>query len=156
MQSNFDPTSFLEQSIQGQLSTRYVLIPQGEYPAIISKYEARQHEKEGKVSTIVDVTFEIDDANAREITGLPNPTVRQSVFLDLTAEGKLDTSKGKNVPLGRMLKALGLTDDDGNLKEEFRWNSLLGQPCFVAVEHNPSKDGKETYANVGKIGKTRS
>lgn len=152
MTSNFDPTSFLDQSVTGSNATAFIPHPAGDFPAIITKVTPRQMDSKqnpGTMQTLVDVTYETDDANAREVTGLPKPTVRQSIFLDLNDAGKLDMSKGRNVQLGRLREALGLNDPD----KPFSFNSLIGQPCVVKVVHNPSKDGRETYANVDSVGK---
>lgn len=146
--------TFLNETITGANSTSRIPVPRGEYPAIIDDVAYREMDRKdqpGVKSHIVDVTFAIDDANVREVTGLPKPTVRQSLFLDLTAEGKLDVSKGKNVGLGRLREALGLNDPD----KPFSFGHLKGQACYVTVEHNPSnKPDGEIYANVGKVGKS--
>lgn len=152
MNSNFDPTSFLDAPVNGASATAYIPHPPGDFPAIISKLAVRQVEDKqniGQQRTLVDVSYETDDANAREVTGLPKPVVRQTLFLDLTEDGKLDMSKGKNVSLGRLREALGLNDPE----KPFAFSQLYGQPCIVRVVHNPSKDGKEVYANVDTVGK---
>ena len=150
--SNFDPTTFLDQNVSGANSTQFIPHPAGDFPAVISKLSPRQIESRqnpGTQQTIVDVTYETDDANAREVTGLAKPTVRQSLFLDLSDAGQLDMSKGKNVQLGRLREALGLNDP----ARPFAFSQLVGQPCMVKVTHNPSKDGREVYANVDTVGK---
>jgi hypothetical protein len=150
---NVDPQAFLDQTIQGANSTTRIPIPVGDYPCIIKDIAYRTIERKdqpGAMSHVLDVVYAIDDANVREVTGLPQPTVRQTCWLDLTDEGKLDMSKGKNVDLGRLREALGLNDPS----VPFSFNQLKGQACFVKVVQNPSKDGKETYANVDRVGKT--
>jgi hypothetical protein len=148
-----DSATFLSETVTGSNSTSRIPVPKGEYPAIISEIGYRtmpRKDNPALLSHILDVTYAIDDANVREVTGLPTPTVRDSLFLDLTDENKLDMSKGKNVQLGRLREALGLNDPN----VQFSFMNLKGQPCYVTIEWNPSKDGKETYANVGKVGKS--
>lgn len=153
MQSNFDPQSFLQEPVVGGFSTRVNPIPDGDYPAIVTKYDARQMQASdgsGRLFTTVDVTFEIDDQRAREATGMDKPTSRMTVFLDLTDDGKLDRSKGKNVQLGRLLEGLGLNDES----KQFQWPDLVGKPCVVHVEGSPSKkDPRDIFSNVTKVGK---
>lgn len=149
----FDANAFLNQEITGALDTKYIPIPQGDYPAIITKLEGREQDNKNDPSkpwTVLDVTYQIEDAKVREITGLPAPTVRQSIFLEMGPDGRLDTSKGKNIPLGRLREAVGLNDPD----KPFSFQQLMGQACVVSVTHTPKKDDPSTiYSNVSKVGK---
>jgi len=148
----FDPNTFLNDTVTGANDTRYIPVPQGEYPAIIKSVAARQVDRKdqpGQKSTIVDITYEIDDATVKTVTGLDNPTVRQSLFLDLTPNGKLDMSKGKNIQLGKLREALGLNDPN----KPFGFNDLAGRAAIIGIEHNPGKNEGEVYANVSKVGK---
>jgi hypothetical protein len=146
----FDPTSFLMQETSDQMDTQFTPIPAGEYPALIKKVEARQTQSTkdpSEVWTILDITYIIDDQGVREETGLPEPSIRQSLFLDLL-DGKLDTGKGKNVNLGRLREAVGLNEPG----QAFTFDALVGQACIVSVKHVPAKDDPEIiYANVGKV-----
>ena len=146
----FDPASFLTQETSDQMDTQFTPIPAGEYPAMIKGVEARQTQSTkdpNEVWTILDVTYIIDDQGVREETGLPEPTIRQSLFLDLL-DGKLDTGKGKNVNLGRLREAVGLNTPG----QAFTFDALVGQACIVSVKHVPAKDDPEIiYANVGKV-----
>ena len=147
----FDPASFLSQETTDQMDTSFTPIPAGEYPAMVKSVDARQQpstKDPAEVWTILDVTYAIDDQGVREETGLPEPTIRQSIFLDIGDDGKLDTGKGKNVNLGRLREAVGLNQPG----QAFSFGSLVGQACIVAVKHNPSKDDPEiVYANVSKV-----
>lgn len=147
----FDPNAFLDSETIEQMDTRFPLIPQGEFPAIVDGIDARQQDSTkvpGEVWTILDVTYAIDDAGVREETQLPKPTVRQSIFLDMGEDGKLATGTGKNVNLGRLREALGLNQPG----QAFNFNMLVGQACIVAIKHNPDKNDPEIiYANVGKV-----
>lgn len=148
----FDPNSFLQDTVTGANDTKYIPVPQGEYPAIIKSVAARQMDKKdkpGEKMTVADVVYEIDDATVKEVTGLDNPTVRQSLFLDLTPQGKLDMSKGKNINLGKLREALGLNDPN----KPFSFGDLPGRAAIISVEHTPGKNEGEVYANVGKVGK---
>ena len=102
-----------------------------------------------KQVTVTDIVYELDDQAARTATGLDTPTVRQSVFLDLTPNGKLDMSKGKNIGLGKLREALGLNDPN----KPFSFADLPGRAAIVTVEHTPGKEPGDVYANVSKVGK---
>lgn len=149
---SFDPNTFLADTVTGANDTKYIPVPQGEYPAIIKSVAARQMASKSDTSkqvTVADIVYEIDDATVKQVTGLDNPTVRQSVFLDLTPQGKLDMSKGKNISLGKLREALGLND----ASRAFSFADLPGRAAIVAVEHTPGKNEGEVYANVSKVGK---
>lgn len=147
----FDPASFLMQETEDQMDTQFILIPAGEYPAMIQAVAARQQQNPNDpavVWTILDITYVIDDQGVREETGQDTPTIRQSLFLDLLDTGKLDTGKGKNVNLGRLREATGLNQPG----QAFSFGALVGQACVVAVSHTPDKKDPEiVYANVKKV-----
>lgn len=149
----FDPNTFLADTITGSNDTKYIPVPQGEFPAIIKAVNARQMASKADASkqiTVVDIVYEIDDAGVKATTGLDSPTVRQSVFLDLTPNGKLDMSKGKNIGLGKLREALGLNDPN----KSFSFQDLPGRAAIVSVEHTPNdRDPGSVYANVSKVGK---
>lgn len=150
MSDVFDAASFLNQSHNSGFETKFTKVEPGEYPAIIDKVGYRTAPKKdspGEESHILDVTYFIDDARQKEVTGLDRPTVRQTVFLDIVG-GKLDKSKNKNVTLGRLLTALGLND------REFSFNDLPGRACMVKVGQSPNtKDPTDPYVNVESVGK---
>lgn len=149
----FDPNQFLSDTVRGANDTKYIPVPQGEYPAIVKAVNARQMSSKAdpsKMVTVADIIFEIDDQTVRTATGLDNPTVRQSVFLDLTPQGRLDMSKGKNIGLGKLREALGLNDPN----RDFSFADLPGRAAIVQVEHTPNeKSPGDVYANVSKVGK---
>lgn len=152
-----DPSSFLEQTITGAFSTQRIPVPKGEYPAIIKEIGHRTMDSKqapGTVTHMLDVTFGIDDANVKEVTGLPEPSVRQTIFLDLTTDDTgrtvLDGSAGKNIQLGRLREAAGQNDPN----TPWSFNMLVGAAVVVSIEHNPgTKDPRDTFANVAKVGK---
>ena len=147
----FDPAQFLMQETSDQMDTQFVLIPAGEYPAIIKSVAARQQQNPNdpaQLWTILDITYSIDDQGVREETGQDDPTIRQSLFLDLDDSGKLSSGKGKNVNLGRLREAVGLNVPG----TAFSFAALTGQACIVAVKHTPDKKDPEiVYANVNKV-----
>ena len=152
--SLFDAATFLEQTVTGAMDTKYPLIPAGEYPALSKSIAARkQPAKDPTVAdyTVLDIVWSIEDAGVKEATKLDNPTCRQSVFLDLDENGKIDMRETKNVQLGRLRDALGLNQEG----VEFSFAQLVGQPAIVKIEHSPNpKDAENPYSNVTKVAST--
>lgn len=140
---SFDPDQFLATTTDAALSTEFTPIPEGEYNAVVTKVEARQTAS-GK--SIMDVTWAIDDANVRAVTGMENPTCRQTVWLDITDSGALDISKGKNVSLGRLREALGQ-----NRPGAWAPSMMIGNVARVLISHRLYEG--QTFADVKKVSK---
>lgn len=135
--------------VVGANDTKYPICPAGEYPAVVDKYEGRQMSTANGISTILDITWVIMDEDVKKTLGMERPTVRQSVFLDLTGEGRLDTSAQKNIKLGRLREALHLNDPS----KEFSFDQMVGVTAMVTIGHTVDKNDSEVvYANVTKVG----
>ena len=106
--STFNPQEFLTQTIEGANSTSFKPVPEGEYLLQVEKLDIRTVAKTGQV--ILDTTFAILDDGVKAAMGMEKVTVRKGIFLDLTAQGKIDTSENKNVDLGRLRAAVGQND----------------------------------------------
>lgn len=148
----FDSNSFLQsQTVEGKLETQFTPIPAGEYVGLIQKLEAKEQPNDkqpGQVWTIVDIHIAIDDARAKEATGMQNPVVRDSLFLDME-NGKLATGKNKNIALGRYLEATGQNGVVGN-----PFSLILGKMVKVQCAVEPDKkDPSKIYTKVKAVGK---
>lgn len=144
----FDPQSFLDQSTTDANSTVREPIPEGEYTAIVDKVDVRSFQgtkDPSKTYVSLDVTWAIDDEAVRQKTGLPKPTCRQSLMLDLTEGGGLDMGKGKNVGLGRLREAVGLNAPG----RPFSFRQLEGQVAKVFVTHRATDEA--VYDEIKKV-----
>lgn len=110
MSGIFDPNTFLDQQETGASSTYIEPIPAGEYTAVVRSTDVREIETKRGKSQILDITWELQDQDLKVSLDRESVTARQSVFLDLTPEMRLDMGKGKNVQLGRVREALGQND----------------------------------------------
>lgn len=138
--SNFDPFVFLNAESESGFDTEYTPVPAKEYIAAISKVTPRALE-DGRV--VMDVQWKFSDAEATEATGLPENSVRQTVWLDTNEHGGLAKGKGKNVALGRLLSALGMNDGSA-----FSFNALVGKMGKIKVDHKLGKAGTEREGQV--------
>ena len=144
--SLFDPEQFMEQTVEGELSTSIPPVTPGEYPVYISDVEAKviTSKETGKDYFILEYSVVIDSEEARQVTGLSEPKARGSVFLDVTAEGGLDTSKGKNIDLGRLRAAVGQNIENMPWKP----NDLIGAALIAQVGNRPdSRPGNNNVYN---------
>ena len=140
--SNFDPDTFLDTAVDTELSTEFIPVPEGEYVAVIDDLQMKPTRKGGMM---VMVKWSIDDAAVASETGRDNNTVTQMIFLDLTAEGQLDTAKGKNIKLGKLRDVFNQNSSGHSLRE------LLGNSARIMVTHTASDDGEMTYTNVNSV-----
>lgn len=146
----FDPDQFMNETYEEANDTKYVPVPEGEYPAIIEKVELKQVEgKDGKSFYPLEVTWNIQDQGVQDLLGQEVVRIRQSLYIDFNAAGTaMDFGKGKNIQLGKLREALGLN----TAGQRFSLKSLEGQSAKVWVKQTPKKDDPETiYANVTKV-----
>lgn len=145
----FDPSSFLDESVNESNSTVSTPVPEGEYQAVAGEPAIRSGtDKNGDPWTALDITWSIDGGQypaVAEATGRPSNSVRQSFFLDVDANGKLDIGKGKNVSLGRLREALGLNTPG----KPFSFRMIQGQVAKVTVKHRVYQDA--LFADVKAV-----
>lgn len=143
--SDFDPDSFLNETVEGAMSTAMEPIPEGEYLAVISsKDKAVNIRKTQKGGAVLDITWEIQDAELQEKLNREVVTVRQSIFLDITPQGTMDRSKGKNVGLGKLRAALNQNDPS----RPWSVGMLVGcGPATIKVTQRPSPDDDSIIYN---------
>lgn len=140
----FDEDAFMSSTSEGEMSTEMIPVPVGEYQAIVKKVATRSGSSEKGDWAVLDVTWSIDDAGVTEATGMDSPSVRQSIFLDVSESGGLDLGKGKNVGLGRLREALGQ-----NTGAAWSPSMLEGNVATVMVEHR-LYEGR-TFADVKNV-----
>lgn len=150
MSQVFNVDTFLDYTTTDSNDTVFVPVPIGEYTAVISEVKARQFAKKDDPSitfVALDVTWEIDDQPVKELLGRDKVTVKQSVFLDISASGGLDMGKGKNVGLGRLRDAVNLNGPG----QPFAPSMLNGRIAKITVTHATGKEPGSILANVGGV-----
>jgi hypothetical protein len=133
----FDADNFMAATVEGELSTEYVNVPENEYQAVAGDAKIR----EAKGSVMMDIPWTIDDPSVAEVTGRETNTVRQTIFLDITEQGGLDLAKGKNVQLGKLRQALGQ-----NGPGAWSPSMISGNVAKVRVSHRMYEG--TTYADI--------
>lgn len=141
----FDPTNFLDQTINDANSTQTIPVPEGEYTAIVDgEPVVRQWtSKDGtKTGLAVDLNWLVDDAGVKQAVGRDRIIVRQGIMLDLNDSGGIDTGKGRNANLGRLRDAVGLNEPG----KPFNFRMLQGKLAKVSIKHRVADD--VIYAEV--------
>lgn len=141
--SSFDPDAFMNSSTTDANDTKFVPVPEGEFPGVVAEVAPR---KAGD-KPVLEVKWKIDSDEVRTATGLADPTVRQTIWLDLTEQGGLDMGKGKNVGLGKLREALGQN------KAGAPWSPgmLMGQVAMLKIGHRAGKEAGEVFADVKAV-----
>lgn len=146
---SFNPDEFLNATTSDSNDTKVVPVPVGEYMGVIDKVTPRQWQsKDGTQSGVaLDIIWLVEDANVKALLGRDTVTVKQGCMLDLNSTGGLDTTKGKNIGLGRLREAVGKNEAG----QPFSFNMLPGLSAKIAVSHRIN--GEDTYAEVKGVAK---
>jgi hypothetical protein len=133
--SNFDPATFLNATVNAP-SEKADPLPEGDYIGVCGAPEVRvtQGRKDPtKTYMFVDipVTLEVP-VELQSSLGLP-PTrrVTHSFGLDVTDQGTLDNSKGKNNGMRLLREALDMNKPG----DAFSLATVEGRPIRVALKH---------------------
>jgi hypothetical protein len=148
----FDAESFLNQTVEDANDTQRLQVPAGEYIAQIESVKAREWKKRDDPTVhgvSLDVNWNVDDANIRQLFGRDKVLCPQGVFLDLTESGNLDFGKGKNSDLGRLREATGLNTPG----QPFAFTMLTGKVAKIKVKEVVQDDGtiRSRVVAVAKI-----
>jgi len=157
----FDPDAFINQTTEGPMSVQITQAPEGEWQAVVStdgelkdwfgtaEWEDRKT-GEHKSAPTCEIPIEITDQRAKDLIKRDKITTRYRMFLDLTPDGKLDASEGKNVKLGALRAAVGQ-----NGPQPWNFGMLRGAGPFLArVKQNSDKKNPEIkYAEVTRVTK---
>ena len=145
--SAFNPDTFLNTEITESNATAYIPVPEGEFIGSIKNLKPRVL-TDGRA--VLDLNWTIDNDTAREATGMAEPSVRQTIWLDLSENGGLDFGKGKNIGLGRLRDALGQNETG----KPWQPGMLVGGVAKVKVAHSIDKrDGETIQAQVSSVTK---
>ena len=145
--SDFNPENFMNSTTSEANSTQYAQIAEGEYMASIATVTPRTT---GTGKALLSVKWNVDDEAARQETGMAEPSVFQTVWLDVTESGGLDFGKGKNVQLGKLRDALG----QNQAGKPWAPGMLVGGLAKVRVKHSIDKrDNVTLNAEVSAVTK---
>lgn len=153
--SSFNPEAFASGSFEGEGDTRRFQLPPKEYMAFVvgpfgedKKTRIRTTDK-GHV--IFEIVWQPDDAEVKQQFGLEKlPTVRQSIFLDITEQGGLDMGPFKNADLNKLREVFELN------AAGVRWSfqDFIGKPARIKVEQRPNpQDPNNPFSNVTAVTK---
>jgi hypothetical protein len=156
----FDPESFMNQNVDAPMATTLQSVPEGEYTAMIGDFDSSAFRtvtitnKQSGLSQerpVLDVPFIIDDAALKAKLQRETVTHKETFWLDITADGRLDTGPDRNVRLGQLRAALGQNDPGSPWTPSQLRN--MG-PVRIKIATTPDKtDPDRKYTNITKYAK---
>lgn len=151
-----DLSGLLNVSTSAPLSTVVKVCPEGEMKMLIDDGDKWLTFKDGdpakNLSPQLVILCSVIDDRAKTFLGRDKVLVPKTIWLDTTADGKLDLGEGKNVDLGRLLAVFDL-NQPGNQLEKV--NALRGKGPFIGKVHHrlDTRDNVTKYAEVRKVTK---
>ena len=143
--TSFDKETFMNAEVTGAMETNYTPVPEGEWQGYVKDLDLREVNDQ----PVLDLIWAIVDDRVKEQLGIDEPTVRQTLFLDVDANGALQFGPNKNVALGRVREVANLNDPEAAFN--FRMLQGIG-PFNLKIGHRVDKrDPSRVYADVQRI-----
>lgn len=140
--SNFSADAFMGTEVEGVGETEYTPIPENEYTALIKEVKA---DTTPKGNPFLELIWIIDDQTVRDLIGMEEPTVRQTLWLDISDSGALEFGKNKNIQLNKVREALNQNDG-----KPWSPNMMRGRPATILIKHRLGDQG-QIYADVKAV-----
>lgn len=149
--SSFDPELFMQETTEAANDTQILPVPVGEYNAQIDDIKIREVTgKDGNPRYPMDVSYEVLDDAVKAELGRDRVLIRQTIWLDFTSQGQLDTGKGKNVGLGKLRDAAGMNEAG----KPFAIANLKGAIVRIVTAQSPDRnDPTIIRSEVKTVGK---
>jgi hypothetical protein len=155
----FDPDQFMNQTVDEPMATNLQSVPEGEYTAMVGDFDRSAFKtvtvtnKTTQLSQdrpVLEVPFLIQDDVLKAKLGREQVTHRETYWLDLRADGQLDTGPDKNVRLGQLRAAL-----DQNKPGPWAPSMLrnMGPLRIKIVQTSDKKDPDKKYTNISRYAK---
>ena len=152
--TTFDPDAFMNMTVDAPMATNLSGVPEGEYTAMIGDFDSTAFRtvttKTGD-RPVLEVPFVINDDALKAKLGRESITHRETYWLDMNAEGKLDTGMDKNVRLGQLRQALNQNNPSVPWSPSMLRN--MGPVRIVIKTTSDKKDPEKKYTNITRYAK---
>lgn len=160
----FDPSAFINSTIDSPLDTEFFQLPEGDYEATVDNFSQEEGKETFKPLSKNDepilskatgqqlVTFNPSFVitNDKRLAGRDQYTVRGQGFIDFDDAGRIDTSRGRNVLMGMLRNACGINAPGIPLDQ------AVGKRVMIHVYHEADKTNpRRKYARVDRIAPLR-
>jgi hypothetical protein len=156
----FDADAFMNATVDVPLATNLQGVPEGEYTAMIGDFDSsafRSVTVTNKTTglsqdrPVLEVPFVIQDDALKAKLGREQITHRETFWLDIDANGKLDTGPDKNVRLGQLRNCLGQNQAGVPWAPSMLRN--MGPVRIVIKTTSDKRDPDKKYTNISKYAK---
>lgn len=153
--TEFNVEAFLGTDVVGANATEYVPVPEGVFVGRVSGYDGKmtagKPEENKPPRPYVLIDWIVEDERVKEMLGMDEPRIRQTLWLDQDSNGGLDMGKGKNVQLGRLRDALGQNDPS----RPWQFAMLIDGQAQIEVKHRMGEGQYEgqIFAEVKNVAK---
>lgn len=156
----FDPDAFMNQTIDDPMSTQLMGVPEGEYTAMVGDFDSSAFRtvavtnKQTNLTQdrpVLEVPFLIQDDALKAKLGREQVTHRETYWLDIAADGRLDTGPDKNVRLGQLRNVLGQNQNGVPWAPSMLRN--MGPLRIVIKTTSDKRDPDKKYTNISKYAK---
>ena len=159
MAIDFDPDTFMTQTVDEPLESERTLIPPGEYRMFIDDFNRDAFEtfeftykrgalagQEGKMHKFT-CPIVVDDEEVKKAMGMERPKIYYQCTLDFDENGQLVTGPNRNIDLGKLRHAVGQ-----NQPGPWAISQLRGAGPFMAkVEHREGKRKDGSRFKIAEI-----
>lgn len=151
---SFDPNDFLNQEYSEPNSTAPVPVPEGDYPATVSKITTREiTRQDGTKALVSNILWALEDPEGKieAKTNRKDNAAMQTLWLDVVMDSMgnitgLDMKEGMNWRLGLLREAVGLNGPG------FSFGKLQGKQAYVRVKIEPDQNDNPR-SNVTMVAK---
>lgn len=156
----FDPDAFMSQTVDEPMATNLQGVPEGEYTAMVGDFDRTAFRTVTVTSKqtgltndrpVLEVPFLINDDALKAKLGREQVTHRETYWLDLGPDGRLDTGPDKNVRLGQLRAALNQNSPNVPWAPSMLRN--MGPVRIVIKTTSDKRDPDKKYTNITKYAK---
>jgi hypothetical protein len=155
----FDADAFMTATIDAPMATNMAGVPEGEYTAMIGDFDSSAFKTVTTTDRqtggtrdrpVLEIPFVILDDALKAKLGRETITHRETFWLDMTAEGKLETAQDKNLRLGQLRAALGQNTGAPWSPSMLR---NMGPVKILIKTTSDKRDPEKKYTNITRYAK---
>jgi len=156
----FDADAFMNQTVDEPMATQLQTVPDGEYTAMIGDFDSTAFKSvtvTNKTSglsqdrPVLEIPFIIQDDALKVKLGREQVTHRETFWLDLNADGRLDTGADKNVRLGQLRNVLNQNSASAPWAPSMLRN--MGPIRIKIVSTTDKRDPDRKFTNITRYAK---
>jgi hypothetical protein len=158
--NTFDADAFMTATIDEPMSTNLAGVPEGEYVAMVGDFDStafktisttNRNTGEQVDRPVLEIPFLIQDEALKAKLGREQISHRETYWLDMTPDGRLDTSQDKNVRLGQLRNCLGQNAPGVPWSPSMLRN--MGPVKIIIKTTSDKRDPEKKYTNISRYAK---